>query len=180
MLYKNCKYLPYYIFDEIIETQNLELLIEKKEKHTDEELNSKWVSIIEEYLLLKNDPSQEMFFRDKAEFKFLELKYASIKCLISISEQELSEDQKNSLEVIKSTYNIINPEIDILACKDDIAISLSKISNKVEEKAPSYEDILSSLRVNNIPVSRKDLTVAECVSLLKSVNEKNKANAARD
>ena len=94
--------------------------------------------------------------------------------LKKISEFNISHKEKKQIQNVQTSLGINDVDNDLLACKDDIAITLARINTSVKKETPTFEEILAGLRVNNIPVKRKELTVTECIELLKAVKEKNK------
>lgn len=177
MLYKNCRELLYHNFNEIQITGDLTYLIKDGAEHDDNELKSHWINIIEEYCQLSNNFEQKKFFRDKAELKSLEIKLNVLIHLKPIMEMKLDEQQLEKVEGILKHYRVSDIERDILGTKDDIKIKIKKLEESISNKETStFEEIMSSLRINGISVSRKELTVSEYISLLKELKKKSNKN----
>ena len=172
-LYKNCRELLYHNFNEIQLTGDLSYLIKDNEEHTEDELTEHWENIVEEYLEISNNFEQKKFFRDRAELKALELKLSILQTIQYITKLGLNKEQEKQIEVILKRYRVFNLDQDILGTKDDINIKIKKFKNAFDgNEGVSFDEILSSLRINGISVSRKELTVSEYVSLLKEIKKK--------
>ena len=178
MLYRNCRELLYHNFNEIQITGDLTYLIKDNAEHNQEELRNHWVNILEEYCELSNNYEQKKFFIDKAELKSLEIKLNVLVHLNPIMKMDLDNEQKAKIDKILKRYKVTDIERDILGTKDDINIKIKKLHVSLEEKETStFEEIISALRINQINVSRKELTVSEYISLLKELKKKSSKNS---
>ena len=63
MIYKSCRELPLFIFNEIFETNNYSLLV-KDGKYTVEEIHDSWKNILEEYDDLSKTFSSKKQYKD--------------------------------------------------------------------------------------------------------------------
>ena len=174
MLYRNCRELLYHNFNEIQITGDLTYLIKDNAEHGQEELREHWVEILEEYCELSNNYEQKKFFRDKAELKNLEIKLNVLNCLKPILELDLSDEQRANANKVLKKYRIDDVDRGILGTKDDINIKIKKLQASLDGKeTTTFEEIISALRINQINVSRRELTVSEYVSLLKELKKKS-------
>lgn len=176
-LYKNCRELLYHNFNEIQLTGDLTYLVKDGVTHDEEELKEHWINILEEYLMLTNSFEQKKFFRDKAELKYLELKLTILLHLKPLIGMEMSKENKIEIESILKQYRVTDIDQDILATKDDINIKVSRFKNAYKEddkQKATFEDIISTFRINGVSINRMETTVSEYVSLLKQYKNKNK------
>lgn len=178
MVYRNCRVLPLYIFNEIFTTTDLTTLIKKPEdvdKVSAEELETIWQDILQEYDTLNSNFSSKKQYKDSCEIVFLQTKLTFLRVCVILSQVALSQEQQSKMEEILKGYNVKDPIKDIDSVNNLLSIKKSEFeSNYKKEKKDKKSLDYNIARVSKFVGYRVDkftVTVSEWVELLKMVDE---------
>lgn len=158
MLYKNCRELPIHNFNECMEG-NLSYLVVSGE-HTDDELESKWVDILDEYNALTKTGVDTNIIK-RCEIVSLQLQIDLIVELSTLSNvEEFQKYTQNKDRLIAGLTNKLNRKIK----------ELPKNTDKND-----FDKTLAVLNSNGFTIDRFKTPVSEYVKMLELLDEKIKA-----
>jgi len=168
MLYQNCREIPIHNFNEISITGDMSFLIKEKGKHTEDELQDKWIDLIDEYNGYFNKENESLEKNKQIELlRFEYLKLIAIKNLI------LSNENGDEVKKILKKLNIKEDKLDrfISSCLSNLN-KLSLENNIKSDNGYSFEESLIVLNENGFNVDRFKNTVSEYAFFINRLNKK--------
>lgn len=105
MLYQNCREIPIHVFFEIVRTNNLELLVKSGDNPEQQQLQSGWLDILDEYNALFPKQKDKSFIL-KSRYFVLCLQLMSLEIL-----KEVIESSGTTPEIVESCRKMrVQPE----------------------------------------------------------------------
>lgn len=185
MLYKNCRELPIHIFNEILVSEDLGLLVKKPEglAPPSEELVKHWDALLDEYSEIAKDEASKKIYRDKAEILFLEQKLNALRIIFILGQVAKDERQTAEYKALRTKFKVKDIKKDLATAENLLRLKVEdfKRMNANESNPNSFDyNLVWVGTILGFQINRFTTSVAEWANLVKMADQKARAQQAQN
>ena len=179
MIYKSCRELPLFIFNEIFETNDYSLLV-KDGKYTDEEINDSWKNILEEYDDLSKTFSSKKQYKDRCEIVFLQTKLSFLRIAFILDQIDISIENEAKLKDILKRYNVKDLKKEISSTENLLNLKTTDFervyeAEKKDKKSLDYAIVRVSKHLG-MHINKFVITVSEWIETIRMIEQQKGQN----